>query len=126
MLEHALFDNENSNSIVNYLVAYDRKFIFMGDASKETELDIINKYNINADVIKIGHHGSKTSSDESFIKKINPIYSIISVGKNNRYNHPNIETLNNVKYTKVFRTDKDGTISFKINKNKLNIKTYSP
>lgn len=126
MLKHKLFDNENSNSIVNYLVAYDRKFIFMGDASKETELDIVNKYNINADVIKIGHHGSKTSSDESFIKKINPIYSIISVGKNNRYNHPNIETLNSIKNTKVFRTDMDGTISFKINKNKLDIETCVP
>ena len=53
ILEHALFDNENSNSIVNYLVAYDRKFIFMGDGSKETELDIVSKYNITADVIKI-------------------------------------------------------------------------
>lgn len=126
ILEHALFDNENSNSIVNYLVAYDRKFIFMGDGSKETELDIVNKYNINADVIKIGHHGSKTSSDEYFIKKINPIYSIISVGKNNRYNHPNIETLNSIKNTKVFRTDKDGTISFKINRNVLDVETYAP
>lgn len=126
ILEHALFDNENSNSIVNYLVAYDRKFIFMGDGSKETELDIVNKYNINADVIKIGHHGSKTSSDEYFIKKINPIYSIISVGKNNRYNHPSIETLNSIKNTKVFRTDKDGTISFKINRNVLDVETYAP
>lgn len=126
ILEHALFDNENSNSIVNYLVAYDIKFIFMGDGSKETELDIVNKYNINADVIKIGHHGSKTSSDEYFIKKINPIYSIISVGKNNRYNHPNIETLNSIKNTKVFRTDKDGTISFKINRNVLDVETYAP
>ena len=126
ILEHALFDNENSNSIVNYLVAYDKKFIFMGDGSKETELDIVNKYNINADVIKIGHHGSKTSSDEYFIKKINPIYSIISVGKNNRYGHPNIETLNSIKNTKVFRTDKDGTISFKINRNVLDVETYAP
>lgn len=126
ILEHALFDNENSNSIVNYLVAYDRKFIFMGDSSKETELDIVNKYNINADVIKIGHHGSKTSSDEYFIKKIKPIYSIISVGKNNRYGHPNIETLNSIKNTKVFRTDKDGTISFKINRNVLDVETYAP
>lgn len=126
ILEHTLFDNENSNSIVNYLVAYDIKFIFMGDGSKETELDIVNKYNINADVIKIGHHGSKTSSDEYFIKKINPIYSIISVGKNNRYNHPNIETLNSIKNTKVFRTDKDGTISFKINRNVLDVETYAP
>ena len=126
ILEHALFDNENSNSIVNYLVAYDRKFIFMGDASKETELDIVNKYNINADVIKIGHHGSKTSSDEYFIKKINPIYSIISVGKNNRYGHPNKEVLDTLNGSKIYRTDQDGSIMFKIKNNKLKIETCSP
>ena len=126
ILEHALFDNENSNSIVNYLVAYDRKFIFMGDGSKETELDIVNKYNINADVIKIGHHGSKTSSDEYFIKKINPIYSIISVGKNNRYGHPNEEVLDTLNDSKIYRTDQDGSIMFKIKNDKLQIVTCSP
>lgn len=126
ILEHALFDNENSNSIVNYLVAYDRKFIFMGDGSKETELDIVNKYNINADVIKIGHHGSKTSSDEYFIKKINPIYSIISVGKNNRYGHPNKEVLDTLNGSKIYRTDQDGSIMFKIKNDKLQIETCSP
>ena len=126
ILEHALFDNENSNSIVNYLVAYDRKFIFMGDGSKETELDIVNKYNINADVIKIGHHGSKTSSDEYFIKKINPIYSIISVGKNNRYGHPNKEVIDNLEDSKIYRTDQDGSIMFKIKNDKLQIETCSP
>ncbi len=126
ILEHALFDNENSNSIVNYLVAYDRKFIFMGDGSKETELDIVNKYNINADVIKIGHHGSKTSSDEYFIKKINPIYSIISVGKNNRYGHPNKEVLDTLNDSKIYRTDQDGSIMFKIKNDKLQIVTCSP
>ena len=126
ILEHALFDNENSNSIVNYLVAYDIKFIFMGDGSKETELDIVNKYNINADVIKIGHHGSKTSSDEYFIKKINPIYSIISVGKNNRYGHPNKEVLDTLNGSKIYRTDQDGSIMFKIKNDKLQIETCSP
>ena len=126
ILEHALFDNENSNSIVNYLVAYDRKFIFMGDGSKETELDIVNKYNINADVIKIGHHGSKTSSDEYFIKKIKPIYSIISVGKNNRYGHPNKEVLDTLNGSKIYRTDQDGSIMFKIKNDKLQIETCSP
>ena len=126
ILEHALFDNENSNSIINYLVAYDRKFIFMGDGSKETELDIVNKYNINADVIKIGHHGSKTSSDEYFIKKINPIYSIISVGKNNRYGHPNKEVLDTLNDSKIYRTDQDGSIMFKIKNDKLQIVTCSP
>ena len=125
-INHKLFDNENSNSIVNYLNAYNIKFLFMGDASIETELDIISKYNLKADVIKIGHHGSKTSSDKKFINTINPKYSIISVGKNNRYNHPNKEVLDNINKTKILRTDIDGTIEFIIKKNKLNIKTYAP
>ena len=109
-INHKLFDNENSNSIVNYLNAYNIKFLFMGDASIETELDIISKYNLKADVIKIGHHGSKTSSDKKFINTINPKYSIISVGENNRYNHPNKEVLDNINKTKILRTDIVGTI----------------
>ena len=125
-INHKLFDNENSNSIVNYLNAYNIKFLFMGDASIETELDIINKYSLKVDVIKIGHHGSKTSSDKKFINTINPKYSIISVGKNNRYGHPNKEVLDNINKTKILRTDIDGTIEFIIKKNKLNIKTYAP
>ena len=125
-INHKLFDNENSNSIVNYLNAYNIKFLFMGDASIETELDIINKYSLKVDVIKIGHHGSKTSSDKKFINTINPKYSIISVGENNRYNHPNKEVLDNINKTKILRTDIDGTIEFIIKKNKLNIKTYAP
>lgn len=125
-INHKLFDNENSNSIVNYLNAYNIKFLFMRDASIETELDIISKYNLKADVIKIGHHGSKTSSDKKFINTINPKYSIIIVGKNNRYGHTNKEVLDNINKTKILRTDNDGTIEFVIKKYKLNIKTYAP
>ena len=58
----------------------------MGDAGVEVEEDLIDKYNLkDIDVLKVGHHGSKTSSDKNFINEINPKYSIISVGKNNRY-----------------------------------------
>ena len=78
------------------------------------------------DVLKVGHHGSKTSSGEMFIKEINPKYSIISVGKNNRYGHPNKEVLNNLEDSKIYRTDKDGSIMFKIKKNKLDIETCTP
>ena len=70
--------------------------MFMGDASITTENEIIDKYNLaDIDVLKVGHHGSKTSSSKEFINEINPKYSIISVGKNNRYGHPNKEVLNN-------------------------------
>ena len=103
------------------------KFMFMGDASQEREKDILEKYNLGSiDFFKVGHHGSNTSSSKEFIDKINPKYSIISVGKNNRYGHPNKEVLNNLSDSKIYRTDQDGSIMFKIKKNKLRIKTCSP
>lgn len=115
-------DNENDNSIVNYISFLNYQFLFMGDASKSIEEKISKKFNLkNIDVIKIGHHGSKTSTDKDFINKIKPKYSIISVGRLNRYNHPHEETLKNLKNSNILRTDLDGTIIMKI-KNKINIK----
>ena len=99
----------------------------MGDAEKEKELDIIDKYNIkDVTFLKVGHHGSDTSSNKDFITINKPKYSLISVGKNNRYGHPNKEVLNNLKNSKIYRTDKDGSIMFKIKNNKLKIETSSP
>ena len=99
----------------------------MGDAGIEKEKDILGEYDISdIDVLKVGHHGSKTSSSRTFIDEINPKYSIISVGKNNRYGHPNKEVLNNLSDSKIYRTDEDGSILFKIKNNKLKIKTCSP
>ena len=89
--------------------------MFMGDASSATEKEIINKYNLpNIDVLKVGHHGSKTSSSKEFVGVINPKYSIISVDKNNRYGHPNDSVLQNLNDSKIYRTDQDGSIMFKI------------
>lgn len=120
------YDNENENSNVIYFKYNNFKFLFMGDAGIEKEKDILNKYNLaNIDVLKVGHHGSKTSSSEYFIDETKPKYSIISVGKNNRYGHPNKEVLNNLENTKIYRTDKNGTIMFKIKNDKLKIKTCS-
>ena len=96
----------------------------MGDAGIEVEKDLLEKYNLNdIDVLKVGHHGSKTSSGKEFIDKINAKYSIISVGKNNRYGHPNDSVLDNLEYSKIYRTDQDGSIMFKIKNNKLKIGT---
>ena len=118
------YDNENDNSNVIYAELNEYKFMFMGDAGLDKEKDILDKYNItDIDVLKVGHHGSKTSSSEKFINEINPKYSVISVGKNNRYGHPNKEVINNLKDTKIYRTDEDGSIMFKINDNKLEIET---
>ena len=122
-----VYDNENDNSNVIYLKYNNYKFLFMGDAGIDKEKDILEKYNLkDIDVLKVGHHGSNTSSSKEFIDKINPKYSIISVGKNNRYGHPNKEVLNNLSDSKIYRTDQDGSIMFKIKNNKLKIETCSP
>ncbi len=99
----------------------------MGDAGVEVEKRIIENYNIkNIDFLKVGHHGSNTSTSVEFINYINPKYSIISVGKNNRYNHPNKEVLEVLKNTTIYRTDNCGSIKLKIKNNKIKIKTYNP
>ncbi len=121
------YDNENENSNVIYTKLNGYKFMFMGDAGVEKEKDILEKYNVSKiDVLKIGHHGSKTSSDKNFIDEMNPKYSVISVGKNNRYGHPNKEVLNNLDNSKIYRTDINGSIMFKVKNNKLQVETCSP
>ena len=121
------YGNENDNSSVIYTKLNNHKFLFMGDAGVGVEEDLIEKYNLqDIDVLKVGHHGSKTSSGKEFINEINPKYSIISVGKNNRYGHPNKEVLNNLSDSKIYRTDQNGSVMFKIKNNKLKIETCSP
>ena len=126
-LQTKKYDNENDNSNVIYTELDGFKFMFMGDASTTTEKEILDKYNLlEIDVLKVGHHGSKTSSGKEFINEINPKYSIISVGKNNRYGHPNKEVLNNLEKSKIYRTDMDGSIMFKIKNYDLKIETCVP
>ena len=121
------YGNENDNSGVIYTELNNYKFLFMGDAGVEVEEDLIEKYNLNnIDVLKVGHHGSRTSSSKNFIDEVNPKYSIISVGKNNRYGHPNKEVLNNLENSKIYRTDQDGSIMLKVRNNKLRIEMCSP
>lgn len=120
------YNNENDDSNVIYFEYY-YKFLLMGDAGTKKEKDIIEKYNLNnIDFIKIGHHGSNTSSSKEFINEINPKYSLISVGKNNKYGHPNQSVLDTLKNSKIYRTDEDGSIEIKVNKNKYRIKAYYP
>ena len=126
-LQTKKYDNENDKSNVIYTELNGYKFMFMGDAGIEKEKDILDKYNLSKiDVLKVGHHGSKTSSNKEFINEINPKYSVISVGKNNRYGHPNKEVLDNLDNSKIYRTDQDGSIMFKIKNNKFKIVTCSP
>ena len=119
--------NENDNSSVIYTELNNHKFLFMGDAGVDVEEDLIDKYNLqDIDVLKVGHHGSKTSSSKTFIDEIKPKYSIISVGKNNRYGHPKEEVLDTLKNSKIYRTDLDGSIEIKLNKRGYKIRTCPP
>ena len=121
------YDNENDNSNVIYTELDGYKFMFMGDAGIKKEKDILDKYNLsNIDVLKVGHHGSKTSSSKEFIDEIEPKYAIISVGKNNRYGHPKTSVLNILNKSKIYRTDIDGSIEIKVNKYGYKIKSCAP
>ena len=126
-LKTEMYDNENDNSNVIYTEFNNYKFLLMGDASIKTEENILKKYNLEKiDVLKVGHHGSNTSSSKEFINKINPKYSIISVGQNNRYGHPNKEVLENLNNSIIYRTDQHGSIKFTIKNKKLFIENYEP
>ena len=98
----------------------------MGDAGEKRELDILESYNIkDIDFLKVGHHGSNTSSSKIFINSINPKYSLISVGKNNKFGHPRSSVLNILKNSTIYRTDEDGSIKIILSKNEYKIRTNS-
>ena len=123
-LNTKIYNNENDNSNVIYFNFNNYKFLFMGDAEIDKENDILDKYNLsNIDFLKVGHHGSDTSSSKEFVNVIKPKYSLISVGKNNRYGHPKNSVLDTLKNSKIYRTDENGSIEIKINRNKYKIKT---
>lgn len=126
-LNNNVFNNENDDSTILLFNIYDYKFLFMGDASIKTEEYLLNNYILpNVDILKVGHHGSYTSTSTDFINVIKPKYSVISVGENNIYKHPNKNVLDILDNTKLFRTDVDGTIEVKISKKRYKIKTYVP
>ena len=108
------FGDENDDSLVLSLNFMGKKFLFMGDASVITEEKILEKYDVDCDILKVGHHGSNTSTSEKFIKAASPKEAIISCGGKNSYGHPHkeiIERLN--KYNvKIRRTDIEGTICY--------------
>lgn len=106
-------DNANNHSVVVKLDYGDTSFVFSGDAGEEAESDIIGTgLDISADVYKVGHHGSYTSSSLPYLKAIKPTYAVISCGTDNKYGHPHTEVLDRLKDMKVttFRTDLQGDI----------------
>lgn len=103
--------NLNNTSIVLKASFKNTSYLFTGDATSDVEKKILNK-NIQATVLKVGHHGSKYSTTTDFLNKVNPKYAIISVGKNNSYNHPNQQTIKKLEQNniEIHRTDQEGSI----------------
>ena len=106
-------DELNENSVVLKIKYGDTSFLLMGDAGLETEEKMMKAgYDVNADILKVGHHASRSGSGVSFISAVSPSVSVIEVGAGNDYKHPHQEILNRLqKVSRVYRTDKDGTIT---------------
>lgn len=113
----------NNWSAVLHITYNKNKFLFTGDAEKASEADMVKaKQTLQADVIKVGHHGAKTSSNTDFLKVVKPKYAVISVGKNS-YGHPTKDVLNRFKGVKasVYRTDKNGNVSISSTGTKITV-----
>ena len=107
------YENLNNYSVVIKLTAGNTSFLFAGDAEKEVEAELLKSgCDLSADIYKVSHHGSSTSSTPAFVEAVNPLMAIISCGKDNSYGHPHRETLETLENyeIKVLRTDKNGTI----------------
>lgn len=107
------YDDLNEYSAVIKLAYKNTSFLFTGDAGAESEMEMIeNGYDLKSDVLKVGHHGSSTSTTASFLDDVSPKYAVISCGKGNDYGHPHSSTLKKLKARNipVYRTDECGTI----------------
>jgi competence protein ComEC len=97
--------------VVARLIYGETEFLLRGDIEKKIEHYLLSKdWNMKSDILKIAHHGSKTSNSYNFLKAINPEIAVISVGKKNRYKHPSKEVLKKLKDLVVYRTDENGDI----------------
>lgn len=119
------YDNLNNYSPIMKITYGNTSFLFTGDAESEVENQVLqDNVDIKSNVLKVGHHGSSSSTSEIFFDAVSPNLSIISLGINNKYGHPhkNILSLLTSKNTEVYRTDEDGTIIISSDGNTLNIK----
>lgn len=109
------YENSYNNYSIGVLLIYgENRFLFTGDAEEEAEKDMLsNGISLQADVLKVAHHGSSTSSGEVFLDAVAPKYAVISCGEGNDYGHPHSKTLNNLRQRgiKVFRTDEQGSVT---------------
>lgn len=117
------YSDLNNYSVVIKITYKNSKFIFMGDAETISENEILT--DVTADIVKVGHHGSNTSSGQNFVSRVNAKYAIISVGSDNNYNHPNMDIVDRWENSgaKIYRTDLNGTIIVTTDGNTFNIET---
>lgn len=113
LLQERMAKDENDSSIISYFTYDHLNYLFMGDASKEIEKQLMDTYDLKADVIKIGHHGSNTSSDAAFLDSLDCKIALISAGYKNKYDHPSTETLKTLDYLNIhtFCTSTNGSIA---------------
>lgn len=113
LLDQREFKDENDSSIICYFTYDHLKYLFMGDASKQIEKQLMDTYDLKADVIKVGHHGSNTSSDAAFLDSLDCKIALISAGYKNKYNHPSVETLKTLDKLNIntFCTNNSGSIA---------------
>lgn len=107
------YENLNNYSPIIKITFGKNTFLFTGDAEKEIERELLeNNLDLKADVLKVGHHGSSTSTTKDFLNAVNPSYAVISVGKDNKYKHPSKGTIKTLESKKInmLRTDIEGTI----------------
>lgn len=113
LLQERMAKDENDSSIISYFTYDHLNYLFMGDASKEIEKQLMDTYDLKADVIKVGHHGSNTSSDAAFLDSLDCKIALISAGYKNKYDHPSTETLKTLDHLHIhtFCTSTDGSIA---------------
>jgi len=115
----------NNSSLVVKIKGRNKSFLFPGDVEEEAEEDLLSLREwLKCDVIKVPHHGGKTSAYKPFLELVFPEVAVISSGRDNPFGHPHKETLDALQGVSIFRTDIDGAIKIKESKNGLEIKTF--
>ncbi len=122
-LEKQQIKNINNTSIVVQLMFGEDSFLFTGDIYKDKENELAEKYELDSDILKISHHGSKTSTSQEFLNEVSPEIAIVSCGKENSYGHPHPDVMEKLQGIKVLRTDQDGDIKFSCNGKECLVKT---
>lgn len=116
-MEDKTLSNTNDASIVARLDYGENCFLLTGDAPKKTEALLIKMgINLDCQILQVGHHGSKTSTSQEFVKAVSPEVAVISAGKDNQYGHPHQEVLDRLTSAKIYQTDLDGDIKFECDK----------